>query len=1033
MRIWPREEAIDEALAAALAPGQAVRTEPGDLTWDRLCDRLARAAGSAPLGPVVQRLALWQAVQDAAAGTPWAQVADRAGLLASTGEFVDDAERAGVDGAELAARTRRGAADATSGRVAFLAQVLARFTALTATHGASAARRQAIATAHLAAGGALGGVVLGDEIVVQPRLPWTPAHVAFVVALARRAHAAGGRVTVALPWADAQPSVYAGVEPTLRAFEAAHDVPGLELAWHDVGADAPADVHALVAALFATEPPAAPLAAPSVTLVETAERRGQWRELAARARRAVDAGTPPEQIVVAARHPGEVAAPLAAALERVGLRLDDRRGASLHESALGRLTLAALAVVEAGLPREPTLALLGARATSVRGVSAVRVRASGVADLGPASRAALRRVTSYAGLAEALDAALAPLEALPEVASIARHTRALGDALEALGVWRRARTTSGAPGDDDDRDPLAARLERSRASGQAAAAALETLLGELPRAALTLGLGAPLPRARFAALLAHVMAGVRLRPLGARGGAVRLVAPRDLLGRGAHVVFVPELIDGVTPARGGDDGFYGAAERHRVDTLLGARRLARPSSEADEASADERLELLAALGATRQALVLLAPRRVGDRPALPSPLVLQLGKLAPDVARHAPPPSPVPSVADAQAPADVLARVALEVYADPALRVSVPEAAPGVRDALAQAAHAAPARLARIARLVEIERARWRFFARTAAPHAFVGAPGPLPLLATRGGLTQGAPISASDLDTLANCGFAFFARRILGVGEPDEPGAAPEARDVGTVAHRALERYHGERLRRGAPPAADAAARAELEAALDAALADYDAKDPAGHPGLWALERDRLAQRLWRLVERDAARPGWTPAHLELGFGGAKDELPALRVGTVAHAVWVSGRIDRIDRSTGGGGGTDGDALLVLDYKAGRVDREQKKLTPGVAGVQKLQLPIYAVAARELLGATRVDAQLVSVRDARPTDSLAATHGEAYAGLLDDVVPGRVAELAARIEDGTLTVAPVDCAYCAYRTVCRVVALDTDDDEGAA
>src|SRR6185436_1204655 len=104
---------------------------------------------------------------------------------------------------------------------------------------------------------------------------------------------------------------------------------------------------------------------------------------------------------------------------------------------------------------------------------------------------------------------------------------------------------------------------------------------------------------------------------------------------------------------------------------------------------------------------------------------------------------PVPLAQAARAPADLLARAALEAYADPSLRL------PGTRESLPAAAlYAAvqqglPVRLARVAALARIERARWRFFATpgTPAPGPFVGGVGANPGMATRAGGGLGSPL----------------------------------------------------------------------------------------------------------------------------------------------------------------------------------------------------------------------------------------------------------------------------------------------------
>ena len=47
-----------------------------------------------------------------------------------------------------------------------------------------------------------------------------------------------------------------------------------------------------------------------------------------------------------------------------------------------------------------------------------------------------------------------------------------------------------------------------------------------------------------------------------------------------------------------------------------------------------------------------------------------------------------------------------------------------------------------------------------------------------------------------------------------------------------------------------------------------------------------------------------------------------------------------------------------------------------------------------------------------------------------DDIVQDTLAKLAAQLHAGDFAIDPEDCAFCAYRTVCRVVALVEDEDD---
>jgi RecB family exonuclease len=1039
VRLWAREEAIDEQLARELAAGEARALRGRDQTWDALIDACARLAGARPLDPLVARLALREACAVGLAGTPWAQVAAAPGLAAAAERFIDACERAEVDARTLAHALAQAGGEveaAARERLDRLTRVLAAWERLVGPVGASRGARQAAARRHLAGGGAL-PLEAGARVEVAPRIGWELADVALTAALAARLGAGGGGVRVHLPYRPDQPALFAGLEPVIAAFEANVDLAALELELDADAAEAPPAVRAALAAVGRGEAEAPPPdARDALRLVSAANETAERRAVAAAARALVDAGVAPEAIGVASRQPEAVADELRDELERVGLRLDDRRGEPLASAPPFRLALALLALADEGFAREDVLAVLGSRFVAPCKDLARRARALGLTELGREGRA--RLAAKHPEVAETCARALAPIEALPDAGTLAEHAAALAAALAALEVPRRARRYDPGPAPDaPTADPAApddarlqARLDRALARDQAAMDALDELLDELPRAAARLGLARRrLARADFAALLEDLAAATRLRPLGARGGAVRLVHLRDLAGRAFEHVFVVGLVEGQAPATGGDDGVFGARERRAVDRVLGRRAMGVGGSE-DERTPYEGLMLWTALAAARRQVTLSWARHAGGRPTARSPFVDEIARAAPWLVVAALPAGPVVEAHAARAAGDLMARAALELWADPELRLPGEHAAPPAALAMYQAlVRRLPARVERVAALARVERERWRGAGtRRASPFAGLaaGAAG----LAARVGGGADAPLSAGALEKHANCPFTFFAQRVLGVGEPDEAGAAPEAKDLGTLAHEVMQRFYQRRRDAGALPVVpDDAARRELEAVIDEVAGAGEARR-AGHPALWSIALRRLADQLWRLVEREAEAGGeLLPAYFELTFPG---DLPALRVGEGDAALFVSGRVDRVDIAPGGR------ALRVLDYKLGGADGHAAKLGKEVAGVTALQLPVYALAVRaglaergRVAGDAAVDAAFVSLRDGKLTRTLGERLGAAALDtLLDAELPERLARAAASLRAGEFPVAPVECRGCTYRTVCRVVALELEDPD---
>jgi len=966
---------MEEALAAELPGGSARVIGTADLTWDMLVERIA--GGSSSPDPVTARLALRVAAERA--GGLGGAAATR-GFLSSAARFVAEAERAGVPPAELP----------VGPRAEGLLRLYREVARLRSRVGLSLDARRAAGLRTLPPLG-VGG------LDIQPRLDWEPADVALVVALAREVP-----VRVRLPWAAGRPAIYGGLEAILAAFEKQSDLDQLDLVLEDP-ADGPRAARSLVAALYYGEAP--PPKRRTTSVLAAPHPLAELRAIAAHVRRLVDGGAAPETIAVAVRAPGAAGRVLAEELGRVGLALDDRRGPPLAAAPPARLALMLVTLADGGFAREDVLEILGSRYVehSVPAHAVAKVaRALGLRRFDADGIARLARAPGGERLGAAVRALLEPLATLPAIASLADHATALRRLLVTLGIDRRARAfdralaSAGAPG---------VRIERALARDQAAIAALEGLLDRLPRAAAAAQLTRAVTRAELAQILGDLAAEVPLRAHGVRGGAVRLLHLADLASRRFDHVILPGLVEGLAPLASGDDGVYGERERRALNRALGVWAL--PSFRAAVGPDDplpaertpyETLMLVCAVAAARRTVLLSYAETVDGRAVARSPFLDEVLRAAPWIEPERVPLAPIPALGDAAAPADILARVALESWADPAGRMPPRPADPAAGVWLSALQGELPDRVARVEALAAIEKRRWRYFAREEPPNPWVGA------VARDFGLGgPEAPIPARQLELLANCPFSFLAARLLGVAPPDEAEDAPSALRVGRLAHRCLETFYRRAL------AGAATDRPALEAACAAVFAEAEVEGTTGHRRLWELTRAKLVDDLWRVVLAELPWDG-TPVELELAFGVPGADLPALLIG----GVHVSGRIDRVDRSGAG--------HVVVDYKLGGKAAQQAKLR--VAGDTQLQLPIYAALVRAQYGGA-VDAGFISLKDAA-----ARTLGaERTAELVESVLPERLAALGDRVRSGTFEIAPVECRGCDFRTVCRVVHLNEADE----
>jgi ATP-dependent helicase/nuclease subunit B len=283
-----------------------------------------------------------------------------------------------------------------------------------------------------------------------------------------------------------------------------------------------------------------------------------------------------------------------------------------------------------------------------------------------------------------------------------------------------------------------------------------------------------------------------------------------------------------------------------------------------------------------------------------------------------------------------------------------------------------------------------------------------------------GAVTSATRLEAYATCPHRYLFEQVLRVEVVENPEELLEISplDRGSLVHEVLERWLLEQLAAGVPEPAEAWGDAARKTLFDLAaeVCDrYEADGLVGHPLLWRRDRDRLLVDFEHFLEADAARRskgGLRPRAAEQGFGMPGCDVDAVTVVLGdGSSVQLRGKIDRLDECDDG-------RLLVTDYKTGR-DTGPVATDDPLQGGTKLQLPIYALAARTAAG--RPDARVLaeywftSTRgdfaqrgyeiDQAILDRLAATLGVICDGIGAGMFPARP-----RKPDASPF---IDCHYC--------------------
>ena len=236
-----------------------------------------------------------------------------------------------------------------------------------------------------------------------------------------------------------------------------------------------------------------------------------------------------------------------------------------------------------------------------------------------------------------------------------------------------------------------------------------------------------------------------------------------------------------------------------------------------------------------------------------------------------------------------------------------------------------------------------------------------------------GRAVSATQLEAWATCPHGYFMRYMLGVEPVDRPERELRisALERGDLIHTILDRFLSEVLVEGPPDPAtrwSGAERRRLAEIAGEAFAEREGQGRVGQRIFWEPERSRIRRELLAFLDVDEGwrrAEGCVPWATEKGFGmppRQRDEesLPPAEVSLGdGRTIRLRGAVDRIDIAATG-------ELVVIDYKTGRSNVYQRlgeepwtiyagagrRGSPKREALPRLQLPLYAAAARQLAGA---------------------------------------------------------------------------------
>jgi len=268
----------------------------------------------------------------------------------------------------------------------------------------------------------------------------------------------------------------------------------------------------------------------------------------------------------------------------------------------------------------------------------------------------------------------------------------------------------------------------------------------------------------------------------------------------------------------------------------------------------------------------------------------------------------------------------------------------------------------------------------------------------------QDQPWSSSRLETYAKCPFYFWAAYAMELEPREPPRAGFDVLILGSIYHLVLEWLYN-RVPDGDPDRLRAELPIVAQKVYDAAPNDYGFRPTP----LWERQQEELTEVLRRTLDGLIETAGeYKPLKQELIFG-LKGLSPLILQGE--PPLRLRGYIDRVDRAPDG-------RLRIIDYKAGSTPISARDLADG----HRLQLPLYALAAQEALGAEVASGFYWHIGSAKPSSLKLEKYDDGVAGSIETAVRYALA-IGAAVCAGQFAPTPADdgCpAFCPAVPFCE-------------
>jgi RecB family exonuclease len=253
---------------------------------------------------------------------------------------------------------------------------------------------------------------------------------------------------------------------------------------------------------------------------------------------------------------------------------------------------------------------------------------------------------------------------------------------------------------------------------------------------------------------------------------------------------------------------------------------------------------------------------------------------------------------------------------------------------------------------------------RARASDAFTRFDGNLERAAGLPDFRSGGLVSPTALETYARCPHAYFVERLLRVTQLEQPEEiiTISPLEVGNLIHETMDEFVtscGDTLPTYGAPWTPAH-RDRLHEIATAKALEFERRGATGHARLWETELARIHGDLDYLLDDDDRRRADRDSRVvrsELAFGQRNE--PAVEIAGPGGRVRMRGSADLVEEASDG-------TLIVIDIKTGGFSSYKDIETDPVMAGTRLQLPVYAAAARQLLGGERAEAAYWFVRQGK-------------------------------------------------------------------